>query len=88
MLRQLAKYASAGARLRELALEKRAGLLGAAVKTIGGAAIKNPLQTAGVAMGVGAGASGAKGKYQQYKAGFDPAVQQSMLGQPPKPPGA
>lgn len=88
MLRELTKYATASAHLREMALEKRAGLLGSAVKTIGGAAIKSPLQSAGVALGVGTGVTGAKGKYQQYKAGFDPAVQQSMLGQPPKPPGA
>ena len=87
MLHQLAKYASASSVLRQCALEKRAGLLGAAVKTVGGAAIKHPLQTAGAALGVGAGASGAKGKFRQYKSGFDPSVHQAMLGQPPTPPG-
>jgi ABC-type thiamin/hydroxymethylpyrimidine transport system permease subunit len=95
VLAQLSKYASASSHLRELALEKRAGLLGAAAKGawgvgkgLGALAMRKPGATLGVGLGAGLGVVGAKGKYDQYKAGFNPEVQKSMMGQPPTPPGA
>jgi hypothetical protein len=113
VLAQLAKYASVSAQLRQASLEKRAGVLGGAMKTIGGVAksiaggagkaysgwakqqtgmfgaiARNPGKAFGTALGVGAGVPAAIGKQRQYKAGFDPAVQQAMMGQTPRPPGA
>jgi hypothetical protein len=64
-------------------LLKQAGLLGA----VGKAAIKSPLTSAMTGVGVVGGAKASKGKYDQNKAGFDPAVNQMMLGLPPQPPG-
>lgn len=112
MLSQLSKYASASAHLRELALEKRSGLIGGAtkglwggikqvgsavdqayknwsggVKGLPGIVARHPVGTLGVGMTAATGVPAAAGKTQQYKAGFDPRVQQAMMGQAPIPPG-
>jgi hypothetical protein len=94
---RLAKLAARSAQLREAVVEKRAfvaslakgiGSLGLkAGKLVGKQAIKNPVGTATTALVGYAGVQGARGKYKQYKAGFDPTVQKAMLGQPPTPPG-
>ncbi len=63
-------------------LEKIAGVLGALATT----ALKSPFQTAGVAAQAIGGVAGSKGKYKQFKTGFDPQVQNAMLGQTPIPP--
>ena len=84
----LAKLAARSSQLRQLALEKKSGILGSVTKTLAGAAIKNPVTTGLGVMGAVSGVQGAKGKYREYKAGFSPAGQQAMLGQPPVPPGA
>ena len=81
----LAKLAHRSAQLRQAAI-KEAGLVGAigsAAKSLGGYAIENPGKALFGSLAVAGGVSGAKGKYKQYKAGFDPAVQQAMLGNPP-----
>ena len=85
MLNRLAKLASRSAQLRLAVIEKRAAsLLGAAGKW----AMNHKLPVGlGAVAGV-TGAQGAVGKYRETKAGFDPAVQQVMLGKPPTPPGA
>ena len=88
MRARLAKLAHRSSQLRDLALQKSAGIVGAAVKGIGSAAVKNPLGVGFGALGAVEGAKGAKGKFQEYKAGFDPDVQSYTLGQVPQPPGA
>lgn len=81
-MRKLAELAKTSSALRAGVL-KQAGLLSAA----GRFALKNPLTTALTGAGVVGGGKAAKGKYDQHKAGFDPAVNQMMLGLPPQPPG-
>jgi hypothetical protein len=88
VLEQLAKLACRSAQLRRAVLQKQAGLAGAALKTLGGAAAKHPVMAALGGLGAVQGGAGAVGKYREHKSGFDPAVQQAMLGQPPVPPGA
>lgn len=80
MLERFAKLACRSAQLRRAVIEKRAA---------------SPLGGVGKAMMLGmggltavTGVKGAVGKYRENKAGFDPAVQQVMLGKPPTPPGA
>ena len=112
MLAQLSKYSAASAHLRSLALEKRAGIIGSAAKSLWGAAkttaapvgqafknwagkqtgalgllARNPGKTAVGALTTATGVPAAAGKTQQYKAGFNPQVQQAVMGQPPVPPG-
>lgn len=87
MLGHLAKLASRSAQLREAAIRKEAGLIGAVAKGVGGVAAKNPGVTAGLAIGgLFAGQEVAQ-KTKQFKAGFDPNSQKQMMGQAPTPPG-
>lgn len=85
MLKKLARLAQVSAALRKEAF------LGSAVKGVGKWMMKSPgnALTGGLAaMGTGFGIVGAKGKFKQYKAGFDPEVQKVMMGQAPSPPGS
>lgn len=85
MLDRLVKLAARTAQLREAAI-KEAGLIGAvasAAKGVGSWAMNNPGKALFGGLTSAGGVSQAKGKYKQYKAGFDPAVQQAMLGTPP-----
>lgn len=88
MLSHLAKLAARSAQLRE-ASTKEAGLVGAvasAAKGLGSWAVNSPGKALLGGLGAMSAVSGvgqAKGKYKQFKAGFDPAVQQAMLGAPP-----
>ena len=82
MREALSKFASISRHLRQAVLNKEAGVLGA----LGKAVINNPVSAPLAAMGVVGGAGEAKGKFKQYKAGFDPKVQQAT-GQAPVPPG-
>lgn len=91
MLDRLVKLAARSAQLRTASLLKQAGILGSVAKGVGGWAINNPgkaLMGGVTAVGAAGAAKGGVGKYRQFKTGFDPAVQQVMLGQSPKPPGA
>lgn len=81
-MHRLAKLAKVSAALRT-GVVKEASLLG----SLAGMAAKNPLTTAMGAVGVAGAATATKGKTRQFKQGFDPAVNQAMLGTPPKPPG-
>lgn len=83
MRARLAKLAATSRRLQ--AGIKVAGVLAdAAFRT----AFKHPVGTAAVVGGTVLGGMGAKGTYRQAKAGFDPKVQQIMMGDTPTPPGA
>lgn len=84
MLARLAKLAQVGR-----ALDKRAGVLGrlvsAPLKAGGKLALKHPGMTAAAGLTGASAAIGSKGKYNEFKTGFDPAVQKQMLGLPPIP---
>jgi hypothetical protein len=80
----LRKYAAISRQIHEAVLQKEGGVLGA----LGSMAMKNPLSTLFAGASMVGGAAAAKGKYKQYKAGFDPRAQNAMLGQAPTPPGA
>lgn len=87
MLGRLTKLASRSAQLRTAALQKEAGLLGAAVKGVGGAIARNPGKSAVIGIsGLSAGQAVSE-KTKQFKAGFDPNSQKQMLGNAPTPPG-
>ena len=88
MLDRLAKLASRSSQLRKMAMKKEA-LLGAVVRGLGGAAIKNPLATLGTVATVGAAGSQASQKHKEFKQGFNPqSPQQQLAGAAPRPPGA
>ena len=57
------------------------------MKGLTGVVARNPMKSVGVGLGVATGVPAAMGKFEQHKAGFDPAVHNQMLGQPPGPPG-
>ena len=82
-MRKLADLAKMSGALRAGAVVKQAGLL----SSVASLAAKKPVATALVGMGAVGGAKASKGKYDEHKAGFDPAVNQMMLGLPPQPPG-
>lgn len=81
-MRKLAELAKMSGALRAGVL-KQAGLL----SSVASLAAKKPITTAMVGMGAVGGVKASKGKYDEHKAGFDPAVNQMMLGLPPQPPG-
>lgn len=94
MASHLAKLAARSASLREAVFAKEAGLWGAGLKGIGEAAfrgvkgvggwsVKHPLAAAGMGLVAAAAPTALRGQYQQSKAGFDPAMQQAMLGPTP-----
>jgi hypothetical protein len=68
-------------------LQKIAGVLGALGKAGVGMFKAAPVPTTVAALTLAGGAAAAKGKYKQYQAGFDPAVQRAQMGQAPVPPG-
>lgn len=80
MLARLAKLADTSRSLSR-AVEKRAGLLGGAARL----ALKHPGKTLAAGMTGTAAVVGGRGKYREFKTGFDPVVQQQMLGMPPTP---
>lgn len=84
---RLAELAARSASLREAVFEKEAGplaMLGLrAAKGIGSWAMKNKGTTLGLGLTAAIAPGAIKGSYQQAKAGFDPAVQQAMLGPVP-----
>jgi hypothetical protein len=100
LLARLAKLSSVSKVLR-VEVEKRANLLGMAGKGLTRAAGKAGVGALGLAAKgigtamkhplpvIGAVATGATalGKAREYSAGFQPEVQQRMLGQSPVPPG-
>jgi hypothetical protein len=88
MLNRLTKLAARSAQLRNAALLKQAGILGSVAKGVGQWAVNNPGKALFGAMGTAGAATATKGKYRQFKSGFDPAVQQVMMGNVPMPPGA
>lgn len=87
MLEHLAKLASRSAQLRNAALTKQSSILGSVAGGAGRWALNNPGKALFGTLAVSGGASAMKGKYKQFKSGFDPAVQQVMMGQAPNPPG-
>ncbi len=87
MLDRLQKLAARSAQLRNAAFSKQAGLLGSAASGVSRWATNNPGKALFGAMGVAGSAAEGKGKYKQFKTGFDPTVQKAMLGQAPNPPG-
>lgn len=87
MLGHLAKLAFRSAQLRESALQKEAGLLGAVVKGVGGAAARNPGKTLAIGLGGLSAGQAVAEKTKEFKSGFDPNSQKQMLGQAPSPPG-
>lgn len=85
-MEKLAELAARSASLREAALRKEAGLFGAgiaAAKAIGGFAVKNPMAALGIGVTGALAPMVAKGSFKKNRAGFDPAMQQAMLGPPP-----
>ena len=87
MLKQLAKYAAVSRQIHRAVLIKENGILGALGKGAVSALKAHPIATPLAALSIAGGAAAAKGKYQQYKAGFDPQVQRMQMGQVPTPPG-
>jgi hypothetical protein len=88
VVNRLAKLAARSAQLRKLAAIKQAGILGAAVKTMAGAALKHPVQAGLGALTVAGGVAGAVGTTKKYKSEFSPAGLAAQRGEPPVPPGA
>lgn len=86
MLGHLAKLAARSAQLREASFRKQA-FVGAVVKSLASAAVKNPVATAGMAIGGLAAGQEVAQKTKQFKAGFDPSAQKQMSGRAPTPPG-
>lgn len=86
MLGHLAKLAARSAQLREASFRKEA-FVGAVVKSLAGAAVKNPVATAGMAIGGLAAGQEVSKQTKKFKAGFDPNSQKQMMGQAPTPPG-
>lgn len=88
LLHRLAKLAQSSGDLRSKALEKRGmiGRLASGAKAIGTWASKNKGKAAIGGIGGVASISSAKGAFQEYKAGFNPAVQNARMGIP-TPPG-
>lgn len=86
MLGHLAKLAARSAQLREASFRKQA-FVGAVVKSLAGAVVKNPVATAGMAIGGLAAGQEVAQKTKQFKAGFDPNSQRQMMGRAPTPPG-
>jgi hypothetical protein len=82
-MHKLARLAARSAALREAVLEKEAGLLGSTAKTVGSWAVKNPGKALGVGLTGALTPMAVKGSFRQSKAGFDPAMQQAMLGPVP-----
>jgi hypothetical protein len=71
-----------------MAMEKKA-LLGAVLKGVGGAVVRNPGKALGGAALTYAGGSEAINKTKQFKEGFNPqSPQQQLAGAVPRPPGA
>ena len=75
MLAHLAKLAARSSQLRKVAMKKEAIGLGTAANLGMGA------------LAIPSGVAGARGKYRESMAGFNPQVQQAMKGQAPTPPG-
>jgi hypothetical protein len=67
------------AALRAASIKKEAGLL----RIIGNYAINHPLKAGLGAVGTAGAATASKGKYRQYKAGFEPENQAMMQGPVP-----
>jgi len=87
VLGHLAKLAFRATQLREAAIQKEAGILGAVVKGVGGAAVRNPGKSLAIGLGGLSAGQAVAEKSKEFKAGFDPNSQKQMLGQAPMPPG-
>jgi len=86
LLAQLRKLAARSAELREVALEKEAGLLSSAGSAIAGWAGRNPMTALGAGVTAAMAPGAAMNSYKKHKAGFNPETQKAMLGQAPVPP--
>jgi hypothetical protein len=85
VLGHLVKLAARSAQLREAAIQKEAGILGA----IGGAIARNPGKSLAIGATAYAGGGEAIKKSKEFKAGFNPqSPQQQLAGAAPVPPGA
>lgn len=85
MLAKLAELAARSKELRDASFEKEA-FLGTAARVAmkaGRLAVKNPGAALGVGLTAAMAPGAAKSSWQKYQTGFDPDVQQQMLGPAP-----